>query len=247
MSSDTYYYMLANELGIDAISKFMAQFGFGSQTGVDIAGESTGVLPSQEWKRKRFNQKWFPGETISIGIGQGYNSYTPLQLAQAMATLANDGVAYRPQIVNYIENFRADERTTIEPRRQRTLDLRREHLAVVKNAMVGVAKEGTSARSFAGAAYVSAGKTGTAQVVGIKQGEKYVESKVQEQFRDHSLYIAYAPADKPRIALAVIVENAGFGARAAAPVARKVLDYYLLGKVPAPERRVVREDHASSN
>jgi penicillin-binding protein 2 len=203
------------------------------------------VLPSQEWKRQRFNQKWFPGETISIGIGQGYNSYTPLQLAQAMATLANDGVAYRPRIVNYVENFRAEERATIEPQRQRTLDLRREHLAVVKNAMVGVAREGTSARSFAGAAYVSAGKTGTAQVVGIKQGEKYVESKVQEQLRDHSLYIAYAPADKPRIALAVVVENAGFGARAAAPVARKVLDYYLLGKLPEPERRVVREEHAS--
>jgi penicillin-binding protein 2 len=246
MSSDTYYYMLANDLGIDAIAKFMAQFGFGSRTGVDIVGESTGVLPSQEWKRQRFDQKWFPGETISIGIGQGYNAYTPLQLAQAMATLANDGVVYRPHIVNYIEDFRAEQRATIESQQQRTLDLRRDHLAVVKNALVGVAREGTSARSFAGAAYVSAGKTGTAQVVGIKQGEKYVESKVHEQLRDHSLYIAYAPAEKPTIALAVVVENAGFGARAAAPVARKVLDYYLLGKVPAPERRV-REDHASSH
>jgi len=246
MSSDTYYYMLANDLGIDAIAKFMAQFGFGSRTGVDIVGESTGVLPSQEWKRQRFDQKWFPGETISIGIGQGYNAYTPLQLAQAMATLANDGVVYRPHIVNYIEDFRAEQRATIESQQQRTLDLKRDHLAVVKNALVGVAREGTSARSFAGAAYVSAGKTGTAQVVGIKQGEKYVESKVHEQLRDHSLYIAYAPAEKPTIALAVVVENAGFGARAAAPVARKVLDYYLLGKVPAPERRV-REDHASSH
>jgi penicillin-binding protein 2 len=246
MSSDTYYYMLANDLGIDAIARFMAQFGFGSQTGIDITGESTGVLPSQEWKLRRFNTKWFPGETISIGIGQGYNAYTPLQLAQAIATLANDGVAWRPRIVSHIEDFRAQERTTIESQRARTLDVKREHLAVVKNALVGVAREGTSARSFAGAAYVSAGKTGTAQVIGIKQGEKYVESKVQEQLRDHSLYIAYAPAEKPRIALAVIVENAGFGARAAAPVARKVLDYYLLGKVPAPERRA-REEHASSH
>jgi penicillin-binding protein 2 len=163
-----------------------------------------------------------------------------------MATLANDGVAYRPRIVSRIEDFRAQERTNIEPQRARTLDLRRDHLAVVKNALVGVAREGTAARSFAGAAYVSAGKTGTAQVIGIKQGEKYVESKVHEQLRDHSLYIAYAPAEKPRIALAVVVENAGFGARAAAPVARKVLDYHLLGKAPAPERRV-REDHASSH
>jgi penicillin-binding protein 2 len=246
MSSDTYYYMLANDLGIDAIARFMAQFGFGSRTGIDITGESAGVLPSQEWKLRRFNTKWFPGETISIGIGQGYNSYTPLQLAQAIATLANDGVAYQPRIVSHIEDFRAQERTTIEPQRARTLDLRRDHLAVVKNALVGVAREGTAARSFAGAAYVSAGKTGTAQVIGIKQGEKYVESKVHEQLRDHSLYIAYAPAERPRIALAVIVENAGFGARTAAPVARKVLDYYLLGKVPAPERRS-REEHASSH
>jgi penicillin-binding protein 2 len=246
MSSDTYYYMLANELGIDAIAKFMAQFGFGSRTGIDISGESAGVLPSQEWKLRRFNAKWYPGETISIGIGQGYNAYTPLQLAQAVATLANDGVAYRPRIVSRIEDFRAQEQTIIESQRARTLDLRREHLAVVKHALVGVAREGTAARSFAGAAYVSAGKTGTAQVIGIKQGEKYVESKVHEQLRDHSLYIAYAPAEKPRIALAVIVENAGFGARTAAPVARKVLDYYLLGKVPAPEPRA-REDHASSH
>jgi penicillin-binding protein 2 len=236
-SSDTYYYMLANDLGIDAISKFMAQFGFGDRTGIDISGEATGVLPSQEWKLRRFNQKWFAGETISIGIGQGYNAYTPLQLAQAIATLANDGVAYRPHIVDYIEDFRTRERTTVESRRLRELDLKREHLAVVKEALIGVNKEGTAAQSFAGAAYVSAGKTGTAQVIGLKQGEKYVESRVQEEHRDHSLFIAYAPAENPRIALAVIVENAGFGARAAAPLARKVLDYYLLGKLPAPVKR----------
>jgi len=236
-SSDTYYYMLANDLGIDAIAKFMAQFGFGDRTGIDISGESTGVLPSQEWKMRRFNQKWFAGETISIGIGQGYNAYTPLQLAQAIATLANDGVAYRPHIVDYIEDFRTRDRTAIESRRLRELGLKPEHLAVVKEALIGVNKEGTAAGSFAGAAYVSAGKTGTAQVVGLKQGEKYVESRVQEELRDHSLFIAYAPAENPRIALAVIVENAGFGARAAAPLARKVLDYYLLGKLPAPVKR----------
>ena len=231
-SSDTYYYMLANDLGIDSIAKFMAQFGFGTRTGIDISGESAGVLPSQEWKMRRFNQKWFAGETISIGIGQGYNAYTPLQLAQAVATLANDGVAYRPHIVNYIEDKRTRQRSMIEPKPLRALEVKREHLAVVKEALVGVNKEGTAARAFAGARYVSAGKTGTAQVIGIKQGEKYVESRVQENLRDHSLYIAYAPADNPRIALAVIVENAGFGARAAAPVARRVLDYYLLGRMP---------------
>jgi penicillin-binding protein 2 len=245
-SSDTYYYMLANDLGIDAIAKFMAQFGFGDRTGIDISGESAGVLPSQEWKMRRFNQKWFAGETISIGIGQGYNAYTPLQLAQAVAMLANGGIAYQPQLVSAVEDFRTRERAPVEARRLRALGLKREHLEVVRDALIGVNKEGTAARSFASAPYVSAGKTGTAQVIGIKQGEKYVESKVQEELRDHSLFIAYAPAENPRIALAVIVENAGFGARTAAPLARKVLDYYLLGKVPAPQRRR-RDDDASSS
>jgi len=237
VSCDTYYYVLANDLGIDAIARFMGQLGFGSRTGIDIEGESAGVLPSQEWKMRRFNQKWFAGETISVGIGQGYNAYTPLQLATAIATIANDGVMFRPHIVNYVEDVRTQERSAVEPNPLRTLDVRKQHLEVVQQALIGVNKEGTSARSFIGAGYVSAGKTGTAQVIGIKQGEKYVESKVQERHRDHALFIAYAPADDPKIALAVIVENAGFGARHAAPIARKVLDYYLLGKLPPPERR----------
>ena len=243
VSSDTYYYMLANDLGIDAISRFMALFGFGSRTGIDITGESAGVLPSQEWKMRRFRQKWFAGETISVGIGQGYNAYTPLQLATAVATLANNGVMFRPHIVNYVEDIRTRERTPIEPKPLRDLDLKPEHIAVIKQALVGVNKEGTGARAFAGAEYVSAGKTGTSQVIGIKQGEKYVESRVQERHRDHALFVAYAPAEKPKIALAVIVENAGFGARAAAPIARQVLDFYLLGKQPAaPAKRARRED-----
>jgi len=240
VSCDTYYYVLANDLGIDAIARFMGTLGFGSRTGIDINGEAAGVLPSQEWKRRRFRrpeqQKWYAGETISIGIGQGYNAYTPLQLAQAVATLANDGVAFRPHIANYVEDIRTGERTLIEPKPLHTLDIKPEHLAVIKQAMVGVNKEGTGARAFAGAEYTSGGKTGTAQVIAIKQGEKYVESRVAERFRDHALFIAYAPAENPRIALAVIVENAGFGARAAAPIARKVLDYHLLGKVPPPEK-----------
>ncbi len=237
VSCDTYYYVLANDLGIDAIARFMGQLGFGSRTGIDIEGEALGVLPSQEWKMRRFNQKWFAGETISVGIGQGYNAYTPLQLATAIATIANNGVMFRPHIVNYIEDNRTLERSTIEPNPLRTLDVKKQHLEVIQQALIGVNKEGTSARSFIGAGYVSAGKTGTAQVIAMKQGEKYVESKVHEFHRDHALFIAYAPADDPKIALAVIVENAGFGARHAAPIARKVLDYYLLGKLPAPERR----------
>lgn len=245
VSSDTYYYMLANDLGIDAISRFMAPFGFGSRTGIDIAGEAVGVLPSQEWKMRRFQQKWFAGETISVGIGQGYNAYTPLQLAAAIATLANDGVMFRPHIVDYVEDIRTRERAAVEPKPMRTLDVKPEHLSVIKQALVGVNKEGTGARAFAGAGYVSAGKTGTAQVIGMKHGEKYVEGRVEERFRDHALFIAYAPADNPKIALAVIVENTGFGARYAAPIARKVLDYYLLGKVPEPVKRRKDEDDAS--
>lgn len=232
VSCDTYYYVLANDLGIDPISRFMAMFGLGSRTGIDIGGESAGILPSSEWKMRRFKQKWYAGETISVGIGQGYNSYTPLQLASATATLANDGVMFRPHIVNYVEDIRTREKSPIEPKPLRDLGLKPEHIKVIKDALVGVNKEGTSARVFADTPYVSAGKTGTAQVIAIKQNEKYVESRVAERHRDHALFIAYAPAEKPTIALAVIAENSGFGARAAAPIARQVLDYYLLGKVP---------------
>jgi penicillin-binding protein 2 len=243
-SCDTYYYVLANDLGIDGISRFMSLLGLGSRTGLDIKGESAGVLPSQEWKRQRFKrpeqQKWYAGETISVGIGQGYNSYTPVQLAAAIATIANNGVMFRPHIVNYVEDILTRERTAVEPNPIRTLPVKPEHLAVVQQALVGVNKEGTGARAFASAGYVSAGKTGTAQVIGLK-GEKYVESRVQERHRDHALFIAYAPADAPKIALAVIVENSGFGARYAAPIARAVFDYYLLGKTPVPPKPVKGE------
>lgn len=235
VSSDTYYYMLANDMGIDAISRFMSQFGFGSRTGIDIDGESEGVLPSREWKMKRFrkpeHQKWYPGETISIGIGQGYNNYTPIQLAQATAAIANDGVMFRPHLVKYVENPRTGEKRPVEPKPLRNIPLKREHLDLVKRAMADVNKQGTGARAFAGAAYEVAGKTGTAQVFSLK-GEKYNASKIKEELRDHSLFIAFAPVDQPRIALAVLVENGGFGSQAAAPIARQVLDYYLTGRLP---------------
>jgi penicillin-binding protein 2 len=247
-SCDTYYYVLANDLGIDAISNFMRQLGLGSRTGIDIEGESEGVLPSQEWKRKRFRkpeqQKWYAGETISIGIGQGYNAYTPIQLAQATAAIASGGVIYRPHLVKYVENLSTGERTLIEPQPLRTLPFKPANVEVIKQAMVGVNKEGTGARAFAGAEYIAGGKTGTAQVFSLKGG-KYEASKVQERLRDHALFIAFAPAEQPTIALAVLVENGGFGAQSAAPIARQVLDYYLLGKLPkeaAPEFEEVGED-----
>ena len=240
VSCDTYYYQLANDMGIDAIANFMGLFGFGHKTGIDIEGESEGVLPSPEWKRKRFKKpeqrKWFSGETISIGIGQGYNAYTPIQLAQATAVLANNGVMFRPHLVKHITDTRTGEQTLIEPHPLRTLPIKREHFEVIKKAMVGVNTEGTAARVFAGAGYVAAGKTGTAQVFSLK-GAEYKEHLVRKDLRDHALYIAFAPADQPKIALAVLVENGGFGAQAAAPIARQVFDYYLLGKranQPAP-------------
>jgi penicillin-binding protein 2 len=236
VSSDTFYYQLANDMGIDAIAAFMAKFGFGSKSGIDLEGESIGVLPSPEWKQKRFRrpeqQKWYAGETISIGIGQGYNAYTPIQLALALATLAANGDMYRPRLVSHIDNLRSGERRNMEPVLLQRLQLKPEHVEFVKRAMEGVNKVGTGARSFANAQYTSGGKTGTAQVIGMKQNEKYDEKKVAERHRDHSLFIVFAPAQNPRIALAAIVENGGFGARAAAPIARIVLDYYLLGKLP---------------
>jgi len=240
-SCDTYYYVLANDMGIDAISAFMRQLGLGQRTGIDIEGESEGVLPSQEWKRKRFRkpeqQKWYAGETVSIGIGQGYNAFTPIQLAQATAAIASNGVLFRPHLVRHIENINTGERVPIEPEPLRTLPLKPANVEVIRQAMVGVNKEGTGARAFAEAEYTSAGKTGTAQVFSLKGG-KYEAGKVSERLRDHALFIAFAPADQPTIALAVLVENGGFGAQSAAPIARQVLDYWLLGKLPkdaAPE------------
>lgn len=238
-SCDTYYYMLANDLGVDAMHDFMKPFGFGQLTGIDLEHEKKGLLPSTAWKRSAYRkpeqQKWYAGETISLGIGQGYNSFTPLQLAHAVATLANNGVVMKPHLVKIIENGVSRERVLTVPSESARIKLKQQNIDVIKAAMVGVASEpgGTSYRVFNKAEYVSAGKTGTAQVIAIKKNEKYNAKKVAERQLDHSLYTAFAPADKPRIAIAIIVENGGFGAEAAAPIVKKALDYYLLGKRPS--------------
>lgn len=236
-SCDTYYYLLANDMGIDNIAAFMGQLGFGSRTGVDIEGEAKGILPSTQWKKERFKkpeqQKWYAGETISIGIGQGYNAYTPIQLANATATLANNGVMFKPHLVKYVTDTRSGAKRLIEPQPLKTLPFKPENIEVIKKAMIGVNVEGTGARAFANAGYVAAGKTGTAQVFSLKGAQYKGHHATKEELRDHALFIAFAPADKPTIALAVLVENGGFGAQAAAPIARQVFDYYLLGKVPA--------------
>jgi penicillin-binding protein 2 len=238
-SSNPYFYSLANEMGVDAMHDFMKPLGFGQITGIDIHGEVRGVLPSQEWKRKYYKrpeqQKWYAGETISLGIGQGYNSFTMLQLAQATSILANNGIKHKPQLVIATQDASSRVRVALPPAEAENLNLKQENVDIIRRAMVGVTQEGTSTKVFAGAGYLSGGKTGTAQAVSMGQKEKYNASKMDEHQRDHSLYIAFAPADDPKIALAVIVENAGFGSTSAAPIARRVFDYVLLGQYPNEE------------
>jgi penicillin-binding protein 2 len=238
-SSNVYYYSLANEMGVDAMHDFMKPLGFGQYTGIDINGEVRGVLPSQDWKRAYYKRpeqkKWYAGETISLGIGQGYNTFTMLQLAQATAILANGGIKHQPKLITATQDALTRAWQPINKAPEINLGYKPENVAVVNRALVGVTKEGTSARVFAGAGYLSGGKTGTAQAVTIGQKDKYNASKMEEHQRDHALYMAFAPADNPQIALAVIVENAGFGAEHAAPIARRVFDYVLLGQYPSED------------
>ena len=238
-SSNVYYYSLANELGVDAIHDFMKPLGFGQITGIDINGEVRGILPNQLWKRNTYKkaeqQKWYAGETISLGIGQGYNAFTMLQLAQATAVLAASGIKHKPRLILGTQDSvtRALVPAVIDP--PEDLKFKPENVEVIRRAMVGVTQDGTSARVFAGASYLSGGKTGTAQAVSVGQKDKYNAANLEEHLRDHALYTAFAPADNPQIALALVVENAGFGAAHAAPIARRVFDYVLLGRYPNEE------------
>jgi penicillin-binding protein 2 len=231
-SSDVYYYKLADDMGVDLIHDFMKPWGFGQITGIDLEGEQQGILPSTAWKERRLKQKWFPGETISIGIGQGYNSFTLLQLAHATANVANRGVVMKPHLVKQVEDARTGEKRLTVPSESYRIPVKDQHLKTVIDAMVDVNISGTGRVAFQGVPYKVAGKTGTAQVITIKQNEKYDEKRIDERHRDHSLFIAFAPAEDPKIAIALLVENGGFGARAAAPIARQAIDYYLLGKMP---------------
>lgn len=233
VSCDTFFYGLAHELGIGRLTDFTSHFGFGKRSGIDLSGELGALLPTPEWKKKRFKQPWYPGETLIVGIGQGYTLVTPMQLAQATAILANNGVAYRPRLVSGIQPSGSGRLQPITPEVTDRIELNPAHVELVKLGMLDVTRPGGTASSVgAGAPYEIAAKTGTAQVVGIKQNEKYNEAAIAERHRDHALFIAYAPADAPKIALAVIVENGGHGGSAAGPIARQVMDYYLLGKEP---------------
>lgn len=239
VSSDTYFFSLGAMMDIDALHDFSEQFGFGKLTGIDLDGERHGVLPSRDWKRKAYKepsqQHWYQGETVSVTVGQGYNAFTLLQLAQATAVLANDGIYMKPHLVRRIIDPLSGSFTYPVPAPQYTIDLKPENLRIVREAMVDVVRKGTARRAFEGAAYQAAGKTGTAQVYSLR-GAKYKSSAIDERLRDHALFMAYAPADNPQIAVALIVENGGWGATVAAPVARTVFDYWL-----EPERVAHRQ------
>ncbi len=238
-SCDTYYYLLARDMGVDLMHDSLKPLGFGQYTGIDIWGEARGILPSTEWKRKAYKkpeqQRWYSGETISLGIGQGYNNFTMLQLAQATAILVNDGVQMRPHLVREVVDPISADRRAIAKEPVAHIPYKPEHLAIIRQALVDVNLYGTSAGSFVGAPYTSGGKTGTAQVFTVKQNEKYNAARIDERLRDHALFMAYAPAEQPQIALAMVVENAGFGAQNAAPIARRVFDYVVKGLYPSPE------------
>jgi penicillin-binding protein 2 len=240
VSCDTYYYGLAQQMGIDRMSSYLSHFGFGKKTEVDLDGELSGLMPTPAWKKKRFKQPWWPGETVVAGIGQGYVLATPMQLAVATMTLANNGVVYKPQILRAWRDPATNQMSYAAPQIVERIKLDPKHLRVVKDAMIDVMRPGgTAAIAGANTPYLFAGKTGTAQVIGIKQGARYIESQVQARHRDHALFISFAPADDPKIVIAVMVENGGHGSSIAAPIARKVTDYWLLGKLPSVYEPVV--------
>jgi penicillin-binding protein 2 len=223
-------------LGIDRIHTFLDQFGLGKRNGLDATGEASGLLPSREWKRRALGQVWFPGETIIAGIGQGYMLTTPLQLATATSTLAMRGRRVKPRLLHANKNPVSGEFSATEEAALDAFELQHDVFwDQVINAMIDAAhkRNGTAYRIGKDASYTIAGKTGTSQVFGLKQNERYDAEKIDEKLRDHALFIGFAPAHNPKIAVAVIVENGGSGGKVAAPVARTVMDYYLLGRIEA--------------
>lgn len=235
VSCDVYFYGVSAEMGIDRMHDFLARFGLGEKTGIDIEGERKGILPSTTWKRGAFKQKsaqvWFPGETVIAGIGQGYMLATPLQLAHATAAVAMRGQRFRPRLVKAIRDVRTGELRELPPEPLPAVQVNDpKYWDVVIGGMVGVTNDpwGTARRAQVGAPYKIAGKTGTAQVFTVGQNEKYNEAAIAERLRDHALFVAFAPADDPKLALAVVVENGKSGSGTAAPIAREIFDAYLL-------------------
>ncbi len=228
-SCDTYFYDLAYRMGIDRFAAGMRQFGFGEKTGIDLPAEASGLMPSKEWKEKRHKRSWFPGDTVNIGIGQGYWLATPLQLAHATTIMANRGVRLKPHVLRGVRTARNQEESILKPEPFPSVEAKDNYWTLTIQGMENVMRPGGTARSSGdGASYRIAGKTGTAQVFGLAGG-KYNAKRIAKRLRDHALFVGFAPADNPKIAVAVIVENAmGGGGTAAAPLARKLMDAYLL-------------------
>jgi len=250
-SCDVYFYGLASTIGAEHIAEFMAPFGYGQLTGIDISGEKPGLLPSPEWKRQAFkrpqDQVWFPGDTVSFGVGQGYLLVTPLQLAHVASVLAERGKSFRPRLVTGVRDIEGNVKA-IAPLQLPAIDnVSDAAWDLMLRGMMGAATYGTAAAISKGASYSIAGKTGTAQVFTVGQTEKYVEKNVAERLRDHAWFIAFAPAEAPRIAIAVLVENGGFGATAAAPIARKVMDAYLLHETTSPAAEIAMPESQASD
>jgi len=251
VSSNIYYYSLANEMGVDMIHDQMKPLGFGQITGIDISGEVRGVLPSTEWKRNAYKRaeakKWYAGETISLGIGQGYNNFTMLQLAQATSIVANGGIKHRPHLVLATRDTVSGQTNPLPQPQGEDLGLKPANIQVIREGLASVVTGGTARGVFAGAGYAAAGKTGTAQAVGMAQNTKYNAKALEEHQRDHALFMAFAPVNDPKIAIAVIVENAGWGAGAAAPIARRVFDYWLLDQYPSEaDMAAIRQGKATA-
>jgi penicillin-binding protein 2 len=227
-SCDVYFYELAHDMGIDKLSPFLEQFGFGKPTGIDLSGELPGLLPSRAWKRARKNQPWYPGETLIMGIGQGYFLTTPLQLAAATAAFANGQDFLEPRVVAEVVDKASGAPEVVLTANHPLTIVNAKNWQNITTSMLHVVEglRGT-ARSIRSKAYRIAGKTGTAQVFSVAQEEEYDEEKIAEKLRDHALFIAYAPAEAPKIAVAVVVENGGHGGSAAAPIARRIMDIYL--------------------
>ena len=229
-SCDVYFYRLAATLGIDKISPFMAQFGYGALTGIDISGEKPGILPSAEWKRRVYKQAWYPGETVNVGIGQGYLLVTPLQLAHVASVIADRGRSFRPRLVHALRDANGDVHQLPPVENPPVQGVTDADWKVVIQGMIGATLPGGTAGAFVkNTAYTMAGKTGTAEVVTVGRNQSLTAKKTDERLKDHAWFIAFAPAEAPRIAVAVLAENAGFGATTSSPIARKVIDAFLLG------------------
>jgi len=243
-SCDVYFYDLAYRMGIERFSTELKKFGFGEKTGIDLPHERSGLMPTAAWKKKRFNRTWYPGDTVNIGIGQGFWHATPLQLAQAVGIVAMKGKRPIPHLLRGVRRAKDQPIEPVTIKLKSPLVLKNEHWDAVIKGMVHVVHGpgGTARSAGAGATYQFAGKTGTAQVFGIAQNKTYNASKLKKKLHDHSLFVAFAPWNKPQIALAVIAEHAGGGSKVAAPLARKILDAYLV-----PDEEVQKKKKVNNN